>query len=143
MKRIKILILATVFLAACGGSSTTKATYGSSKELLTALTSANLPCTGYKATDKADREWGQESAKEVGTCELDGETVDVTIWKDSGQRKNWEGMGKSIGCTMGESFGISEFDYLNGGTWTISNTSKTLTEKLASEIGGAAVHIEC
>jgi hypothetical protein len=143
MKRAAVFVMTTGLFAACGGASTSKATYESSKELLTALTSANLPCTDYEATAKADREWGQESAKEVGTCELDGETVDVTIWKDSGQRKNWEGMGKSIGCTMGESFGISEFDYLNGGTWTISNTSKTLTEKLASKIGGAAVHIEC
>jgi hypothetical protein len=143
MKRATMFILATGLFAACGGASGSKATYESSKELLTALAAANLPCTDYEATTKADREWGQESAKEVGTCELDGETVDVTIWKDSGQRKNWEGMGKSIGCSMGESFGISEFDYLNGGTWTISNTSKTLTEKLASEIGGTAVHIEC
>ena len=143
MKRAAVFILATGLFAACGGASGSKATYESSKELLTALSAANLPCADYEATTKADREWGQESAKEVGTCELDGETVDLTIWKDSGQRKNWEGMGKSIGCSMGESFGISEFDYLNGGTWTISNTSKTLTEKLASEIGGTAVHIEC
>jgi hypothetical protein len=44
---------------------------------------------------------------------------------------------------MGEAFGITEFDYLNGGTWSISGTSKTLTEKLATKIGGDAIHIKC
>jgi len=102
-----------------------------------------LTCTGYTPTPKEDRELIQEDAKEAGECELDGESLDITIWKDAGQRRQWEGLGKTMGCSMGEAFGITEFDYLNGGTWTISGTSQTLAEKLANKFGGDAIHVDC
>lgn len=143
MKRLLIVLTLTISIAACGGSSSSETTFKTSSDVLAAMTAAGLSCTGYTPTAKADREMGQESANEVGGCELDGESIAITLWKDSGQRKNWEGMGKTIGCKMGEAFGITEFDYLNGGTWSISGTSKTLTEKLATKIGGDAIHIKC
>lgn len=144
MKRIATIVLVTTSaLVSCGGSSDSAVTYETSDALLTALADAGQKCTGYKPTPKDERELGQESAREVGACELDGETLDITIWKDSGQRKQWEGMGKTLGCAMGEQFGVTEFDYVNGGTWTISNTSKKLAETLAETLGAKAVHHEC
>ena len=143
MKRIVTLLITAISLAACGGSSSSGTTFTTSDEVLAAMTAAGLSCTEYEPTAKEDREWGAESANEVGGCELEGESIDITLWKDSGQLKRWEGMGKTIGCAMGEAFGISEFDYLNGGTWSIAGTSKTLTEKLAAKIGGDAIHINC
>jgi hypothetical protein len=143
MKRLWILAFVTACVTACGGSSSSAPTFGTADELLTALKDSGMNCTGYEKTPKDEREWGQESAKEVGSCELDGETVDITIWKDAGQRKQWEGLGKTVGCSMGEAFGVTEFDYLNGGTWTIGGTSRTLAENLADKFGGEAVHIKC
>lgn len=143
MKRFLALLISTISIAACGGSSSSETTFKTSNDVLAAMTAAGFSCTQYTPTAKADRELGQESANEVGGCELEGESIDITLWKDSGQLKNWEGMGKSIGCKMGEAFGITEFDYLKGDAWSVSGTSKTLAEKLAAKIGGDAIHIEC
>jgi hypothetical protein len=143
MKRFLALLISTISIAACGGSSSSDTTFKTSNDVLAAMTAAGFSCTQYTPTAKADRELGQESANEVGGCELEGESIDITLWKDSGQLKNWEGMGKSIGCKMGEAFGITEFDYLKGDAWSVSGTSKTLTEKLAARIGGDAIHIKC
>lgn len=143
MKRFLALALVAANISACGGSSTSAPTYKTSAELLAALKAAGMTCTGYTPTPKEDRELIQEDAKEAGECELDGESLDITIWKDAGQRKQWEGLGKTMGCSMGEAFGITEFDYLNGGTWTISGTSRTLAEKIADKFEGDAVHVDC
>lgn len=51
-----------------------------------------MTCTGYEKTPQDEREWGTEGALEAGSCELDGETVDITIWKDAGQRRKWESL---------------------------------------------------
>ena len=97
----------------------------------------------YKETPKADREFGQESALDVGACEISGESVDLTIWKDSGQKKNWEGLGKTMGCAFGKAFGITSFDYVDGGLWTISGTSETLANEVANKMDAKAVHVDC
>jgi hypothetical protein len=144
MKRIAIIMLiATSALVSCGGSSDSAVTYETADDLLTALADAGQECTGYEPAAKADRDAVRESAKEVGRCELDNETLDITIWKDSGQRKNWEGMAKTVGCEISKGFGITEFDYVNGDTWTIMDVSKTLAGTLAKTLGGKAVHHEC
>lgn len=143
MKRFLALAVVAATLSACGGSSASNPAYNTSAELLAGLKSAGMECTGYTKTPKEDRELIQEDAKESGECELDGESLDITIWKDAGQRKQWEGLGKTMGCSMGEAFGITEFDYLNGGTWTISGTSRTLAEKIADKFEGDAVHVDC
>jgi hypothetical protein len=138
-----ILVLALISLTSCGGSSSSSLTFSSNSELSSALGTAQLPCEGYKATPKADRELGQDSAVDVGTCEIDGESVDLTIWKDSGQKENWDGLGRTMGCAFGEAFGITSFDYVDGGLWTISNTSETLAKEIAGKMGARAVHVDC
>ena len=86
---------------------------------------------------------GQEGAIEVGECDLEGESIELTIWKDSAQRKNYEGLGKTLGCAFGKAFGISSFDYVNGGLWTIGNATETLSKQIAEQIGAEAVHHNC
>lgn len=44
---------------------------------------------------------------------------------------------------MGEAFGVTEFDYLNGDTWTISETSQTLANDIETKFAGKAMHIDC
>ena len=137
------LLLPLFLLGACGGTSSSSKQFNSGPELASALTDAQLPCTGYKTTPKADWGMGQEGAIEVGECDLEGESIELTIWKDSAQRKNYEGLGKTLGCAFGKAFGISSFDYVNGGLWTIGNATETLSKQIAEQIGAEAVHHNC
>jgi hypothetical protein len=108
-----------------------------------ALNAAGLPCTDYKAIAKDDREMGQENALDVGECDVEGETVQLIVWKDNGQRDNFTGMGKTLGCTMGEAFGVTTFDFVDGDKWQVTGTSETLSNKIADKLEGEAVHIKC
>ena len=142
-----LLVGMTALTIGCGGaadmSQTDSATYGSAQELIVEMKSFGLDCTGVEPIVKGDREWGQESALDVADCELEGETMNITIWKDSGQKKNWVGMGKSIGCEFAKAFGITEIDYVDGGLWTLGGVSNTLAEKIAAEFEGKAIQINC
>jgi hypothetical protein len=102
-----------------------------------------LSCDSYRTVSNEDREWGMQGAADVWQCELDNETPKLVVWKDKGQKDNWAGMSKQMGCTMGKAFGISSFDYVSGSRWTVSDTSQTLANKIADAIGGRAVHVDC
>ena len=137
------LIIVLISLTSCGGSGSSSPVFKTGPELSNALSTAQLACVGYEETPKADREFGQESALDVGACEIAGESVDLTIWKDSGQKKNWEGLGKTLGCAFGKAFGITSFDYVDGGLWTVSGTSETLANEVANKMDAKAIHIDC
>jgi len=143
LKQILVLVLPLVTLASCGDSTSSKQSFETGLELSNALSSVQLDCAGYTETPKADRDFGQESALDVASCEIDGESVDLTIWKDSGQKENWAGMGKTLGCSVGKAFGITSYDYVDGGLWTISGTSETLAKEIASKMEAKAVQINC
>ena len=143
LKKFLLLALPLITLTSCGGSTSSKQSFATGPELSSALSAIQLECVGYKETPKADREFGQESALDVASCEIDGESVDLTIWKDSGQKENWEGLGKSLGCSVGKAFGITSFNYVDGGLWTISGTSETLSKEIAGKMDAKAVQINC
>ena len=143
LKKSTILAITLIALTSCGGSGSSSPAFKTGSELSSALSKAQLACVGYKEIPKADREIGQDSALDVGACEIDGESVDLTIWKDSGQKKNWVGLGKTMGCAFGKAFGITSFDYVDGGLWTISNTSETLAKEIAEKMSAKAVHVNC
>jgi hypothetical protein len=143
LKKSLFLIIVLISFTSCGGSGSSSPVFETGPELSNALSAAQMACTGYKETPKADREFGQESALDVGACEISGESVDLTIWKDSGQKKNWEGLGKTMGCAFGKAFGITSFDYVDGGLWTISGTSETLAKEVANKMDAKAVHVDC
>jgi hypothetical protein len=108
-----------------------------------ALCESGLSCTELRPFAKVDLEIGQEGALDVGECDLEGETVDLVVWKDNGQRDNFVGMGKTLGCAVGEAFGMTSFHYVEGDKWLVTNTSETLANQIADNFGGKAVHIEC
>lgn len=57
--------------------------------------------------------------------------------------RNCIGMPEKIGCEMGKAFGVSSFDFVDSGRWTVSNTSETLAKKISDAIGGKATHVDC
>jgi len=134
-------------IVGCGGSSGMSQAdakkYESVQNLLVDLTSDGLNCTNLEPIAKDDRELGQEGALDVADCELDGETMNIAIWKDLGQKKNYLGMAKTIGCEFGKSFGISEIDFVDGGLWTMGEISQTLSEKIASKFEGKVTQFNC
>lgn len=138
-----IFALPLIALASCGGSTASEQSFATGQELSSALSAFQLDCVGYKDTPKADREFGQESALDVASCEMDGESIDLTIWKDFGQKENWEGMGEALGCSLGKAFGITSFNFVDGGLWTISGTSETLAKEIAGKMNAKAVQINC
>lgn len=143
LKKPSFLIIVLISLTSCGGSSSSSPVFKTGPELSSALSAAQLECVGYTETPKADREFGQESALDVGACEIDGESVELAIWKDSGQKDNWKGLVKTLGCAFGKAFGIASFNYVDGGLWTISNTSETLAKDIAGRMSAKAVQVDC
>ena len=159
MKKLVISIFATIALASCGGSSTSNdlsegtttggteekenVGFTSAAEIRDALVEKGLVCSNFAITDVADRDMGQEGAVDVAQCDIEGENVGFSIWKDNGQRDNFTGMMKGIGCEMAKSFGISTLDYARGGKWTITGVSQTLTEKIAEALEADSVHLKC
>ena len=143
LKKPTILAITLIALTSCGGSGSSSPAFKTGSELSNALSTAQLECVGYTETPKADREFGQESALDVGACEIDGESVELAIWKDSGQKDNWKGLVKTLGCAFGKAFGIASFNYVDGGLWTISNTSETLAKEIAGKMSAKAVQVDC
>jgi hypothetical protein len=158
MKKIAVIIVATLVLASCGGSSSgsdsaagggssnkseKKDTFASASEMRDALNVAGLACLDFELVPKADREMGLEAAVDVANCEVQGENIQLIVWKDNGQRDNYNGMVKTLGCSMGEAFGITSFDWVEGDRWEINGTSQTLAGQVKDEIGGKAVHHDC
>ena len=154
MRRNLSSVLLVMLVAGCSGTvnggavkdsapASKAANFSSASDVKTALDSAGLTCNGLKSIAVKDREWGTESAVDVGRCDIEGEKTEIDVFKDNGQRENWEGMQKQVGCMAGKAFGISSFDYVNGGLWTISPRTQTLANKIADALGGQAVHVKC
>ena len=38
---------------------------------------------------------------------------------------------------------VQTYDYVNGALWTVSDTTQTLSEQIADQVGGRAVHVDC
>lgn len=103
-----VAVLAIV-LAGCGGSGSAGSkgaiSASSGTDIRNALDKAGISYTGYQSIPTSDRVWGTESAADVGRCKVENEKIVIIIWKDNGQRENWIGMGKKMGCQLGKSFG--------------------------------------
>jgi hypothetical protein len=106
-------------LAGCGGSGSAGSkgaiSASSGTDIRNALDKAGLSCTDYQSIPTGDRVWGTESAADVGRCKVENEKIVIIIWKDNGQRENWIGTGKKMGCELGKSFGISSWNFVDGG----------------------------
>jgi hypothetical protein len=138
-----------ILLAGCSGSHSVGAkppiSASSGTDIRDALGKAGFSCTGYTSVARKHRQLGLESAADVGECDIENENeeIQIIIWKDTGQKDNWLGMSKSLGCRMGQAFGFSSFDYVDGGLWSIAGVSQTLAKQISDAIGGKPVHHDC
>ncbi len=142
---------AAVLLAGCGVSlpglpkdARQDVTFASAASIRDALSNAGLACTDYETgRSEGKREYFTEDAADEGSCKLESESILMVVWKDNGQRDNWEGVIKNTGCRMGKTFGTSTIDYVQGDRWTVTDVSQTLATKISNAIGGKPEHIVC
>lgn len=133
-----------LLIAGCGGAAGSAPEFASSAAIQAALNSAGLACSGYEAVASGDRDLAAGgTAADVGRCDLEGENIDMITFKDEGQRDNWAGRTRQMGCIVGQAFGTRNLDYVLGSNWSIADTSQTLSERIADAIGGEAVHVDC
>jgi hypothetical protein len=118
-------------------------TFVSSSDLIPVLKSAGLDCVNLILVGVEDREIGQEDAKEVAECELEGQNIRLSIWQNSEQNQKYISQGLSMSCEMGKSFGLTQFDFVVGETWSIIYASEQLSTKIAENLGAKAVHTVC
>lgn len=156
------LLLITGCSSSGGGAGTDKSTAAASapasspvvtKEAVSApksgadvralLSQAGLSCTSYETVPKEERRAPVEGAVDYAHCELDGEQTKVAVWKDEGQIENFGAYVKSVGCSIGKVAGKTNFDYVQGDLWTISNVTQTLADKISAATGATPVHIKC
>lgn len=107
------------------------------------LAKGGLPCTNVETVTRDKRAMGSENAADFERCEVDGEKVNINVWKDSGQLENWEGFTKQVGCAMGKQFGVTNLDWVRGDLWSIDSISQTLADKIGAATGATPVHIKC
>lgn len=115
----------------------------SAAEVRAMLTQAGVGCTSFKTVPKERRQMGYDNAADFESCEIDGEDVNIAVWKDEAQQENWQGFTKQFGCGMGKAFGVTNIAYVNGNLWTVSELSQTVTDKIAAATGAEPVHIKC
>jgi hypothetical protein len=162
MKKTLVVVFAALAFASCGGSSSssddgdggnigaesekkveTPDSFASTSDMRDALNVAGLTCLDFRDKPKEDRAFGEESAVGVSVCEVEGEEVELVVWKDNGQRDNYNSMGKTLGCSMGEAFGVTNFDWVHGEKWHITGPSLTLAKQIEDRLGGKAYHHDC
>ena len=116
----------------------------STSDIRDALNDAGLTCSGYETVAKDDRKWGTENAVGVAHCEVDGEDIEIDQWKDNGQKENYVGFIKKLGCTVGTSLtGKTNYNMVDGGLWSVITDSQTLAEEISDALGGEPIRIEC
>ncbi len=142
------LVVATslFFIYGCSssGSGSDAPKYETLETLNEALGQSGLNCSNFEKNGPEDKplfDVGFES--KAATCTLDDEVATLTVFKDAGELRKWVSVGKTMGCAFAQAFGVSEFDYVRGSQWAISDISQTLTRKIAKEFGGSAEHVKC
>lgn len=139
--RVCAVAVALLVLGACGGGGGGKSSVGrfsSPQELSGALNRAGEGCTDF--SPDASKE---ESVDQQGSCTVEGERTRIYTFKDSGQLGNWVGIGESVGCSMGKSFGIRNFSYVKGDRWVVQPDTATAAKAVAAKFGGRAVTHNC
>lgn len=151
VRRIKLfasifLLPAAVLLTlACGGegSSPGGPSFVDAGAVKDGLEQAGIACVDYASSTPDDNDIGRNHIATEGECTADGETLDITTFKDSGAQKNYVGLLKGFGCALAQGFGISSFALVEGNLWIVSNTTETLANKVADRLGATAKVYNC
>jgi len=127
--------------------SSSRQVFKTSLELSIALNAAQVACVGYeqKPDGIEDAETLGLSSVDSGKCEIDGDRIELDIWKDSEQVKVFLLILKTAGCALGEALGeektANEAALVDGGVWTISGVSETLAKEIAEKMDAKAVKL--
>lgn len=128
--------------AAAGKQKPPKA--GSVTELAAAVTAAGFGCDDFKVDDPdTNIQLGGLPSGESGGCTIDGEDSELTVYRTTSDLKRVLAAIPSLGCSIGEAFGLTEFRYVVGSNWTISTPSSATTKPLAKAMKAKKLVYEC
>lgn len=150
------VVVLGIFLAGCGATDVDAPRAESPAELNELLAGAGLECANFE--DDATIETPTTSADDLfpplpdfdqtepgtdasGSCELDGEDVDLLIFKDEGQRDNYIAGIRVLGCAVGGEG--SSTPQVIGDRWIIQPDTETLADEIADALGANSDTIEC
>lgn len=139
MRPLAMALIGVLLLAGCGGGGGNDTTrYDSPKQVADALNKAGVVCAGYHVVGELEQGVDQQ-----GECFVNRESTTIFTFKDNGQRDNWIGLGKTLGCSAGKSLGISTFSYVMGDRWVVQPESETETKAIADRFEGKPVVVRC
>jgi hypothetical protein len=144
MRRSAVVLV--VLLAACAGSDGDGAETTPADELSAYETPAEmaeaLGCEGFSADELADPRPGEGR----GRCYVDDQQVILDVFADEAAMEADEDAGRSIGCSFADDLGYERLYFAAGDLWTVradDNSDKSLTDRLAEDLGGETRTIDC
>jgi hypothetical protein len=115
--RLAAAAFAALLLTACGGDG---AGYEAADDIRSALLSAGLQCVGWEANEDV------VGAQEDGSCEVDGKTTTITIYKSAEQREQ-----------IRETFSAFDSGFsVDGDRWTVNVPTRALADRVRDALGG-------
>ncbi len=132
-RTIGVFCLISLFVG-CGGGDSQE--FGDASAVRDALVAKGVDCTGFRLVPVEDREMIQNAAADVAECDVDGESVNITIWKDNGQRDNYISVGEAF-CPVAQAYGLTNIPFVVGNRWTVQPETETVGQQVADALGGS------
>ncbi len=149
MRRSAVALV--ILLAACGGGDdggggTDAVDTATPDDLSSYETPADmaeaLGCDGFSADELADPAPGEGR----GRCYVDDQQVILDVFADEAAMEADEDEGRSIGCSFADDLGYDALYFAAGDLGAAradDNADKGLADRLAEELGGETVTIDC
>lgn len=115
-------------------------------ELVAAVTAAGFGCEDYEPPDEDSTvaiQIGGLPNGESGNCTIDGERSELNVYRTNTDLKRILAAVPSLGCSIGEAFGTTQFRYVVGDNWTIDTPSSATTKPLAKALRAKQFVYKC
>jgi hypothetical protein len=112
--------------------------------LASVVSARGFDCSDYKPTSSTSTVTvGNLPKGDRGTCTIDGEHSNLSVYKTSDDLKAVVGALPTIGCAFAKGLGTPTLRFVVGSTWSISTPSSATGPKLAKALGAKAVTYNC
>jgi hypothetical protein len=140
--RVVVFIIGSILIAACGSHASTSAppttaaqatsTTARGGEIRTAEAVGQYLQCGSSFIPIDRNNLANQLPISAGTCTIDGETLNIDVYKDAATLRTAEGRAKSAGCVVARANHVRDFGLVAGPNWVASTTSVTVAERLAA-----------
>ena len=140
--RVVVFIIGSILIAACGSHASTSApptttaratsTTTQAGEIRTAAEVAQRLQCGSSFVPIDQNNLANKLPISAGTCTIDGETLNIDVYKDAATFRTAEGIAKSAGCVVARANHVRDFGVVAGPNWLASTTTVTVAARLAA-----------